>query len=33
MLRPARDVDPQTNLHLLLLPVEVLDGVGHDGGE
>ena len=27
MLRPARDVDSQTNLHLLLLPVEVLDGV------
>jgi hypothetical protein len=32
MRSPARDVDPQTNLHLLLLPVEVLDGGGHDGG-
>jgi hypothetical protein len=32
MRSPARDVDSQTNLHLLLLPVEVLDGGGHDGG-
>jgi hypothetical protein len=32
MRSPARDVDPQTNLHLLLLSVAVMDGGGHDGG-
>jgi hypothetical protein len=32
MRSPARDVDPHTNLHLLLLPIVILDGGGHDGG-
>jgi hypothetical protein len=33
MLRPARDIDPQTNLHCCSSRSRVLDGGSHDGGE